>query len=249
MIALRAIVGALAVTLPALAAAQNGQGANARPDTTAPPPPGPTAVGSGGPVLLNRVEATYTTKARQAGITGEVWLEVSVRADGTVGSILVDRSLDTMYGLDQQAIDAVRHWSFAPRPGGSQAVYPPMKVIISFHLGGAAVAPPAQTEPFGLGAAKPGQADLVLPKIKTQVSPVYTTAAMRQRIAGEVKADAVVLPDGTVGQARITKSLDAASGLDDQALGALRTWTFEPGTLRGQPVPVVVQVVLTFRLQ
>jgi outer membrane biosynthesis protein TonB len=47
----------------------------------------------------------------------------------------------------------------------------------------------------------------------------------------------------------VVKSLDKATGLDDQALGAAREWTFEPGTLDGKPVPMVVNLVLNFSLR
>ena len=90
---------------------------------------------------------------------------------------------------------------------------------------------------------------VVPPKLIQQVPPVYTTAGLRARIVGSVEVDAVVLPDGTVGQVRVVKSLDKATGLDDQALGAAREWTFKPGTLDGKPVPMIVGIALTFSLR
>ena len=72
---------------------------------------------------------------------------------------------------------------------------------------------------------------------------------MRAKIVGTVEVDAVVLPDGTVGQVRVVKSLDKPTGLDDQALGAAREWLFTPGTLDGKPVSMRVDIVLTFSLR
>ena len=51
---------------------------------------------------------------------------------------------------------------------------------------------------------------------------------MRAKIVGTVEVDAVVLPDGTVGQVRVVELLDKPTGLDDQALGAAREWMFTP---------------------
>ena len=34
-----------------------------------------------------------------------------------------------------------------------------------------------------------------------------------------------------------------------QALGAAREWMFEPGTLDGKPVPMIVAIVLNFSLR
>jgi len=231
-------------------AEQGGQGANARPD--APPPPA-SSVQSAQPPLVHKVEPEYSEKARRAGIQGEVWLEVSVRADGKVGSVLVEKSLDTTYGLDQRAIAAVRQWIYAAKPTGDARGYPPARVVIPFRLEGnvpVAAAPKTTiSENFGEGAYRPGQPGVVPPSLKSRIDPTYTTVALRGRIAGSVTIEAVVLADGTVGQARIAQSLDSKSGLDDQALGAAREWTFVAGTLNGRSVPVIVTIVVEFRLR
>jgi TonB family protein len=197
------------------------------------------------------VEPEYSEKARRAGIQGEVWLDISVRADGKVGSVLVAKSLDTMYGLDQRAITAVRQWVYGAKPNGDLRVYAPTRVVIPFRLDGdvpaVAASQATSNENFGDGAYRPGQPGLVLPTLRNRVEPTYTTAALRSRITGSVRIEAVVLADGTVGQARVAQSLDSKSGLDDQALGAAREWTFVPGTLNGRAVAVIVTIVLEFR--
>lgn len=244
----RHLVVVIGLLLPATAAAQGGQGSNAR---AVPPPPPVSSAPTTGPVIVRRVEATYSEKAQRAGIQGEVWLDVSVRADGTVGSVLVAKSLDTVSGLDQRAIAAVRQWTYQPRPAGDGRVYPPTRVVIPFRLtSGQSKATPVSSAPevFGQGAHRVGEPRLLPPTMKARVEPVYTTDAMRARITGTVTVEAVVLADGTVGQARVVQSLDQKTGLDDQALGAVREWTFTPATLDGRPVPVIVKVVLEFRL-
>lgn len=71
---------------------------------------------------------------------------------------------------------------------------------------------------------------------------------MRGKIVGQVEMELIVAPDGTVGAAQITKSLDAEYGLDNAALVAARYWLFNPGTREGAPVPTKVALVLEFRL-
>ena len=193
----------------------------------------------------------YPDKARRAGVQGDVWLDVIVLADGTVKSVMVAKSLDTVFGLDQAAIAAVRQWQYPPLSDG-RASRPPLQIVVPFRLPDA---PPAvarvTVEEFGNSAFRPTPNDprVVPPKLLQQVPPVYTTAGFRARIVGSVEVDAVVLPDGTVGQVRVVKSLDKATGLDDQALGAAREWTFKPGTLDGKPVPMIVGIALTFSLR
>ena len=57
-----------------------------------------------------------------------------------------------------------------------------------------------------------------------------------------------MLEDGTVGRTRIRESLDDQYGLDASALEAAAQWEFEPGTLDGKPVAVLMELRLQFRL-
>jgi protein TonB len=81
-----------------------------------------------------------------------------------------------------------------------------------------------------------------------QVRPQYTTIAMTARVAGSVLVECVVLPDGTVGELRIVRSLDARYGLDEEAIKAARQWRFRPATLNGEPVAVRITIELSFSI-
>ena len=95
---------------------------------------GPYRPGSGvePPRLLQEVKAIYTEEARRANITGDVLMEVVVRADGTVGSARVLRGLG--YGLDERAAAAVRQWRFAPARRLGVAVDVVVEVAMEFNL-------------------------------------------------------------------------------------------------------------------
>ena len=97
---------------------------------------------------------------------------------------------------------------------------------------------------------KPGQDQgVTLPRVVREVKPEYTAAAMQARIQGTVWLTVVVLASGEVGDVTVAKSLDAEHGLDQQAIDATRQWTFEPGTMKGQPVPVEITIEMTFTLK
>ena len=100
---------------------------------------------------------------------------------------------------------------------------------------------------FGGGAFRPGSG-VSDPTLLRQESPKYTSEAMRAKIQGLVELEAVVLPNGTVGDVRIIKSLDARFGLDQEAISAAKRWLFRPGQLDGEPVAVLVTLILEFRL-
>ncbi len=100
----------------------------------------------------------------------------------------------------------------------------------------------------GGGAYRPGNG-VSQPRLLQEFKPIYTAEAMRAKIQGTAVVECVVMPDGTVGQAQIVKSLDPTFGLDLEAVKAAKRWKFIPGTLKGQPVPVLVLIELTFTLR
>lgn len=113
---------------------------------------------------------------------------------------------------------------------------------------------------YGGGPFQPGSG-INNPVLIREVKPNYTGEAMRAKLQGIVEMEAVVLADGSVDpkSIRITRSLDANLGLDQQAIIAVKQWRFRPGTCGrqqgcggipfGQPIPVIVSVELTFTLR
>lgn len=105
-----------------------------------------------------------------------------------------------------------------------------------------------QGDSFGDGVTRGGRG-VTLPTVIESVSPRYTVDAMRARVQGSVWIECVVLGDGTVGDARVMRSLDPRFGLDEAAIAAAKRWRFRPGRLNGQPVPVIVTIELTFTVR
>jgi protein TonB len=97
--------------------------------------------------------------------------------------------------------------------------------------------------------AQKAGAGVTLPRVVKEVRPEYTEAAKQARIEGTVVVEAVVKTDGTVGDVKVTRSLDTEYGLDEQAVKAARQWLFEPGKKDGKAVPVSVAIELTFTLK
>jgi len=93
---------------------------------------------------------------------------------------------------------------------------------------------------------KPGDG-VSAPVVIKKVKPQYTADAMRAKIEGVVTLECVVKTDGTIGDVKVTTSLDA--GLDQEAIKAVKQWRFEPGTKDGKPVPVLITLEMTFTLR
>ena len=100
----------------------------------------------------------------------------------------------------------------------------------------------------GGGVFRPGNG-VETPRLLREVTPKYTAEAMRAKVQGIVLVEAVVLPDGTVGDVEVIRSLDKVFGLDEEAIRAARQWRFLPGTRFGEPVAVLVTIELTFTLR
>lgn len=99
----------------------------------------------------------------------------------------------------------------------------------------------------GDGVYRPG-AGIVDPKVLKEVTPKYTSEAMRAKIQGKVLLEVVIRKDGTVGDVKVVKSLDAATGLDQEAIKAAKQWMFQPATKQGQPVDYLATLELSFRI-
>jgi protein TonB len=99
----------------------------------------------------------------------------------------------------------------------------------------------------GGGPRQPG-AGVTAPTLIRSVEPKYTAGALVAKLQGSVELDVVVLPNGTVGEVHVARSLDRAFGLDQEAIAAARQWLFRPGTAQGKPVDVLVKIVLDFRI-
>lgn len=100
----------------------------------------------------------------------------------------------------------------------------------------------------GGGAYRPGSG-ITLPRVLREVKPQYTPDAMRAKVQGSVWLECIVMPDGSVGEVKVTKSLDPIFGLDQEAIKAARMWRFSPGMRQGEPVPVIITIELTFTLR
>jgi TonB family protein len=112
--------------------------------------------------------------------------------------------------------------------------------VSAMPLREAAAQPAADEKPI-----KASQADR-LPRVITEVKPVYPKDALLAKAQGELEVEAHVAKDGSVMATRITKSIPA---LDKAATDAIRQWKFEPSTVKGKPVEVLCRITVRFALK
>lgn len=159
--------------------------------------------------------------------------------------------LDT---LTKAATDGARRWSYEP------SAEAPISFTITFSfapgtdtsstqsapvLHSPLPGPPGTTQWTGDGAVRVG-GNIKPPTKIRDVRPVYPAEAQAARVMGVVIVEARIEPDGTVGNARVLRSVPL---LDQAALDAVMQWRFVPTLLNGQAVPVVMTVTVNFTLQ
>lgn len=190
------------------------------------------------PSLMREVRPQYPEAALAAGRSGVVTLECVVNPDGSVGEVRVITPLEP--SLDAEAVKALKQWQFTPGTKDGKPVPVAVTVEITFTV------PHKGPSLDSAEVFKPG-GNVTHPKAVKEVRPSYPPEVMRAGVTGMVDIECVVLPDGTVGDARIVTPLHPQ--LDAESLKAVRQWRFEPGLKDGKPAPVQVTIQMTFTLR
>ena len=84
------------------------------------------------PVLIREVKPNYTKAAMDRKVQGKVEVDAVVLKDGTVGDVIVTKSLDE--DLDQEAVKATKLWTFRPGTNDGQPVAVRVNIELTFTL-------------------------------------------------------------------------------------------------------------------
>ncbi len=185
---------------------------------------------------------------------------VSVALSGTISAAGDFGDLNVLNGdpaFTNIALDAVRQWRYSPPMQDGKAVDAKVYVILGSNRGKVStlVEPnlPVPMQPrdpikemftgarlFRVGAGvRP-------PKATYAPDPDYSELARRAKYQGVTVLGVIVGPDGNPQDVWVVKKLGL--GLDQKAIDAVRTWKFDPATKGGQPVAVLLNVEISFRL-
>ena len=83
-------------------------------------------------------------------------------------------------------------------------------------------------------------------KLLTAVDPASNDYAQKNGVAGVAMYHVVVGPDGKAAQIAVGRPI--GFGLDENALAAIRKATFQPAMKDGRPVPVLLNMLVEFRI-
>lgn len=98
----------------------------------------------------------------------------------------------------------------------------------------------------GPGYFQAGVNGVTAPKAIFTPEPEFSEEARKAKYQGIVTLIAIVGSDGRVHNARVARSL--GMGLDEKAMEVVRLWKFQPGEKDGRPVPVEMELEISFNL-
>lgn len=99
--------------------------------------------------------------------------------------------------------------------------------------------PPAPQAPVHVGG------EILPPRLLQRVEPTYPDMAVRAHVEGTVILEAIIDETGAVQRVKVLRSIPL---LDKAGVAAVEQWRYSPVILNGRPVPVVLTVVLSFKI-
>ena len=88
--------------------------------------------GIAAPMLLHKIEPSYSPEAHAAKAQGTVVLSVVIGTDGRACDVQLSQGVG--FGLDEQALDAVTQWTFKPGTRAGIAVPVQASIEVNFRL-------------------------------------------------------------------------------------------------------------------
>jgi TonB family protein len=175
----------------------------------------------------------YSEEARRGAIEGLIVARARIDADGRVSQARIVKGLG--FGLDQNALVALRQWRFRPGTRGGVAAPMEVELDIEFTLRNDAINALIANDMVAL--VGPG---VTAP----QALKVTGVRAPRVGRSGIVVLDVILLEDGTPRIVRILQSL--GSGIDDIAIRTFEQWRFSPALKDGYPIKVRMKAEVSF---
>lgn len=209
------------------------------------------------PRVLTKVVPAYVG-GKVKGPAGQLRIEIVIDVRGSVKAARIAQPLDGNQDYDTATLKAAKEWKFVPGRKDNEPV--PVLAVVVADFAIRPLSTGAKDE-VGLGARVfiEGAGDEFVngtitldgsgpfPRLIRPVPPRYPPSARASRQTGEALIEAVVLPDGTVGRVRIVRSVDI--DIDAASLAAAKQWIYEPPTKSGQPVTLLVVIVMRFNIR
>lgn len=198
--------------------------------------------------LISKVDPVYPPIARAAHVGGTVLLHAIIGKDGRMQQLSLISGPPMLVG---SAIDAVRQWVYQPFLLNGDPVEVDTTITVNFTPDGKNAPPPPPPgtvpEPTGsiAGVYNVG-GDVNPPVVIHTVDPVFTEAARRDKVSGNVVVSLIVDSSGMPQNVRVERGL--GDGLDEKAIESVQQYRFKPATRDGEPVAANLMVQVNFEI-
>jgi TonB family protein len=150
----------------------------------------------------------------------------------------------------QQELDAAEETLLSARRGHPDSIEPYKRLMQFYSRRIVALQPVTVKEAFADSAKTGAPDDNGVYRVGGGIQaptrldrPIYPPEAKAAGVTGVVIVEVVIDPRGAVTDAKVLRSIPL---LDDEALRAVRTWTFQPTIVGGEAVPVRMNVAVSF---
>jgi TonB family protein len=182
-------------------------------------------------VIRYTMPPLYSDEARRRKVEGVVTIDARVDPNGRPRDLRIVRGLG--FGLDENALLAVRNWQFVPGIDLDAIA----RVDVEFSLETAELNELIANDM--VTRVGPG---VVPPRIVRRVDPRHPGGDAAP--GGTVLLDAVIEDDGIPRVVRVVRSISWE--MDEAAIEALEQWRFSPAEKDGEPVKVRMDVEMKF---
>ncbi|HMD44149.1 MAG TPA: TonB family protein [Candidatus Acidoferrum sp.] len=215
------------------------------PATASPTAPGSALTGSVAPVVASPSPA-LTQPAKTPVAEGNKTSSAPVNSETRSGNSVVgtepplEQQKKPVLGEVHLATPNVNHGENSAPSEAAPSIDSTDAAATGDQLGAIATgngSQPAVPLPVG-GEVKPAE-------LRKSVPPIYPPTAKSQRVAGDVKLDALIDADGNVTATRV---LSGPVLLHQAAAAAVKQWKYQPAVLDGKPTAMHLTVTVQFRL-
>jgi TonB family protein len=208
---------------------------------------------SGGPVrvsagvmqgnILQKFDPVYPAIAKAAHLSGTVVLSATISKLGTIERLQV---VSGPPALVSSAWDAVKRWVYRPFIVNGEPTEVDTTINVNYTFGESAAQDTNASADGGSQLKKVG-GDVSVPVVIYMPQPEYSPEARAAHFSGVVLLNLVVDRQGLPQDVRILRSVGL--GLDAKALEAVKQYRFKPAMEDGKPVPVPLNVEVSFRAE
>ena len=174
---------------------------------------------------------SYPAELRDARIEGRVEVVLFINKEGRVENADVVKSTDAR--LERGLADTLKSWSFHPATDDLKPVSSARFISIEFKNG-----------LVSAGLLRSVSAFDVPPKPLKRVTPPYPKELVDTGNTGKVVIRFIVDEEGLVRNPKVMTSTHPA--FEGPAVAALLLWKFSPASSKGTPVPVLMELPVSF---